>query len=305
MKERALEEIVDGAIGLAVEIGVLAILFTVIERLFRGVDAPAWYKRKDVATDLAFYAFNSIVSIRFVQGIAITLVVAAVALAGGAGLAEVSAIIDRMFIDDGASVASESMRALVSSLPLWVQILAGLLIADFFGYWGHRFFHVKPFWYLHAVHHSPPTLDWLSAVRFHPIDDAVMAILQVVPLLFLGFDPAVFVIVTPTIAVWAVLSHANVNWDLGPLKYVILTPRFHRWHHTSEEAGLDKNFAGLFPLYDLLFRTWYMPDSIPTEFGAGETRVPAGFWRQLAYPFRQPREGDALAKDVERVGRSG
>ena len=59
----------------------------------------------------------------------------------------------------------------------------------------------------------------------------------------------------------------------------------------------------LFPFYDLLFRTWYMPDSIPTEFGAGETRAPAGFWRQLAYPFRQPKKGDALAKDVERVGR--
>ena len=219
-----MEEIVDGAIELTVEIGILAILFTVVERLFRVVRAPAWYKRKDVTTDLAFYIFNRIVSVGFVQGIAIALVVAAVALAGGAGLAEISGIIDRLFIDDGASVAAQSMRAWVSSLPSWVQVLAGLLIADFFGYWGHRFFHVKPFWYLHAVHHSPPTLDWLSAVRFHPI-------------------------------------------------------------------------------YDLIFGTWCTPDNVPTDFGAGETPVPAGFWRQLLYPFRQPKEGATLAKDVDRVDR--
>lgn len=296
-----MEGIVDGAIELAVEIAILAALFTIVERVFRGVEAPPWYRRKDVKTDLVFYVFNRIVSIGILQGIAIALIVAAVALAGGAGLAEVNGIVEQLFVDDGASVASESMHAWVSALPSWVQVLAGLLIADFFGYWGHRFFHLKPFWYVHAVHHSPPTLDWLSSVRFHPIDDAVMAILQVTPLLFLGFDPAVFVIVTPTIAVWAVFSHANLTWDFGPLKYVILTPRFHRWHHTSEEAGLDKNFAGLFPVYDLIFGTWYMPDSIPREFGAGETPVPAGFWRQLLYPFRRPKKGETLARDVERA----
>ena len=296
-----MEGITDGAVGLAAEIGILGILFTAIERLFRGNKAPDWYRRKDAATDLAFYVFNAIVSTGFLRGVAIALVVAAVALAGGAGLAEVNGIIDQLFIDDGASLTSESMRAWVSTFPLWIQITSGLLIADFFGYWGHRFFHVKPFWYLHAVHHSPPTLDWLSSVRFHPIDDAVMAVLQVIPLLFLGFDPAVFVVASPTIAVWSVFSHANVTWDLGPLRYVILTPRFHRWHHTSEEAGLDKNFAGLFPVYDLIFGTWYMPDAVPTEFGAGRTPVPAGFGNQLLYPFRQPKAGDTLAKDVERT----
>lgn len=294
-------DIVSAAIEIAAEIGILAILFTVVERLFRGVDAPAWYRRKDLATDLAFYLFNSVVSARILQGLAIASVVAAVALAGGAGLAEIGSLFDRLFIGDSAWVAPSAMQAWVSSFPLWIQIPAGLLIADFFGYWGHRFFHIKPFWGLHAVHHSPPTLDWLSAARFHPIDDAAMAVVHVAPLLFLGFDPAVFLTVTPIIAVWSVFSHANVTWDLGPLKYLILTPRFHRWHHTSEEAGLDKNFAGLFPVYDLIFGTWYMPEVIPTEFGAGATPVPAGFWRQILFPFRQPREGEILARDVERA----
>jgi len=141
-------------------------------------------------------------------------------------------------------------------------------------------------------------LDWLSAVRFHPIEDAVMLAWRVTPLLFLGFNPDVFIPVAVIFGVWDVFSHANVTWELGPLKYVLITPRFHRWHHTSQEEGLDKNFAGVFPIYDLLFGTWYMPNRIPTEFGAGEEPVPAGFWHQVLYPFRKPKEGEALARDM-------
>lgn len=44
-----------------------------------------------------------------------------------------------------------------------------------------------------------------------------------------------------------------------------------------------------------------MPDSIPTKFGAGETPVPAGLWRQVLYPFRQPKPGEPLACDVVRA----
>ena len=286
-----MEQLVSDAV---VELAILALVFTVIERLFRGARAPDWFKRPDLKTDLGFYFLNSLTSRGF-EALMVVAVVTAIALLGGASLAE----LDRWFADDGADLAPEFMRDAVSSLPLPLQVLLGLAVADFIFYWGHRLFHAKPFWYLHAIHHSPPTLDWLSAVRSHPIDDAIMATLQTVPLLFLGFDPVVFVAVTPTIAVWSVFSHANVTWDFGPLKYLILTPRFHRWHHTSEEEGIDKNFAGLFPIYDLVFRTWYMPDSIPTEFGAGETPVPAGFWRQILYPFRQPKPGEVLARDVK------
>ena len=85
-----MEGIVDGAIELAVEIAIFAVLFTIIERIFRGIEAPAWYRCKDVKTDLAFYVVKRVVSIGILQGIAIALIVAAVALAGGAGLAEVN-----------------------------------------------------------------------------------------------------------------------------------------------------------------------------------------------------------------------
>ena len=287
---------VEEALTVVVELAVLAAVFTVVERLFRGVKAPDWFRRPDLKTDLGYFVLTSVTSRGFEAAVVLAVVVP-VALWGGASLAE----LDRWLADGGAGLAPDAVREAVSSLPFAAQIVVGLLVADFLFYWGHRLFHRKPLWYLHAVHHSPPTLDWLSAVRSHPIDDAVMAVIQTVPLLFLGFDPAVFAAVTPIIAVWSVFSHANLTWDLGPLKYAILTPRFHRWHHTSEEEGIDKNFAGLFPIYDIVFGTWYMPKSLPTRFGAGETPVPAGLWRQVLYPFRQPKPGEPLARDVVRA----
>ena len=61
-----------------------------------------------------------------------------------------------------------------------------------------------------------------------------------------------------------------------------------RWHHTTEEEGLDKNFAGLFPFIDLLFGTFYMPPGRqPHRFGITNDDVPAGLVAQLVYPFRR------------------
>ena len=69
---------------------------------------------------------------------------------------------------------------------------------------------------------------------------------------------------------------------------MVASPEFHRWHHTSEEEGRDKNFAGLFPFIDMAFGTFYLPaGKHPTIFGArGGAPVPPDFWGQLIYPFR-------------------
>ena len=67
---------------------------------------------------------------------------------------------------------------------------------------------------------------------------------------------------------------------------VIVSPRFHRWHHTDEEQARDKNFAGLLPLWDILFGTYYMPkDERPSRFGT-MTPVPNGLFGQIVFPFR-------------------
>jgi sterol desaturase/sphingolipid hydroxylase (fatty acid hydroxylase superfamily) len=71
---------------------------------------------------------------------------------------------------------------------------------------------------------------------------------------------------------------------------VIASPVFHRWHHTAEDEGLDKNFAGLFPAFDALFGTLYLPAGRqPRDFGVRGEAVPETLLGQLAYPFRREK----------------
>jgi len=58
---------------------------------------------------------------------------------------------------------------------------------------------------------------------------------------------------------------------LGPFKYVLATPVFHRWHHTALEEGGNTNFAGTFPVWDILFGTFRMPENaLPESYGKDE-----------------------------------
>jgi sterol desaturase/sphingolipid hydroxylase (fatty acid hydroxylase superfamily) len=174
-----------------------------------------------------------------------------------------------------------------SRLSVPVQACLMLLISDFLSYWVHRAFHRQWLWPFHAVHHSSVDLDWLSSVRVHPVNDIVMRVAAVVPLVALGFAPLSLVAVTPILTAMAILIHSNVDWDFGPFRTVIASPRFHRWHHTVETEARDKNFAGFFPVWDILFGTYYMPrDRRPTAFGT-TTPVPTGLVGQLTFPFRR------------------
>ena len=82
--------------------------------------------------------------------------------------------------------------------------------------------------------------------------------------------------------------HANLDWTLGPFKYVIATPVFHRWHHTAAERGGEKNFAATFPVLDLMFGTFYMPaGEKPDRYGIADREFPTSFGAQLLRPFTQ------------------
>jgi sterol desaturase/sphingolipid hydroxylase (fatty acid hydroxylase superfamily) len=181
----------------------------------------------------------------------------------------------------------------LSRQPLWLQAVQIYLVADFIGYWTHRLFHTGRWWPFHAVHHSSEDLDWLGSLRVHPVNDLLNKLAQTTPLLLLGYNPAVTLSAAPVLTLYAIFLHANVNWDFGPLRAVVATPVFHRWHHSRERAAWDKNFAGLLPLWDVIFGTYYMPRGRwPENFGIHEP-MPAGFLGQLWAPFATLRRRSA------------
>ena len=178
----------------------------------------------------------------------------------------------------------------VKVLPLWLQCVAILLIQDVLFYAIHRFFHTRLAWKIHAVHHSPSVLDWMSAARFHPINNLLEFALADVIVLLMGFSPEALLMLAPFNLIYSAMTHANLNWTFGPLRYVFASPVFHRWHHTTQEEGIDRNFASTFPFLDLMFGTFHMPPGkLPEQFGNGEPDYPEDFWGQLIHPFRKAR----------------
>jgi sterol desaturase/sphingolipid hydroxylase (fatty acid hydroxylase superfamily) len=228
----------------------------------------------DTRVDVAYWFFTSLVT-RFATRISVGVIFTFIALSQG------------LTLDELRRVAT-TRQTWASSLPLVVQIPLILLLADLLAYWSHRLFHGRLLWRFHAIHHSSKTVDWLSSVRLHPVNDAMSRIVQVLPLYWMGFNGAALAAFVPFLTFYALFVHANVSWSYGPFRYFLASPAFHRWHHTTEEEGLDKNFAGLFPFIDLAFGTFYMPpDRQPRRFGITNDDVPSGLVAQLAYPFRR------------------
>jgi sterol desaturase/sphingolipid hydroxylase (fatty acid hydroxylase superfamily) len=173
--------------------------------------------------------------------------------------------------------------------PAWAQVLEVVVLGDFIAYWLHRLFHGPRLWKFHAIHHSSKQLDWLSAVRDHPVNDIAMRVVHALPVVLLGFPPQVIAWYVPVLTFHTILIHANVRLGFGIIGWVIVSPRFHRWHHTSGKEGRDKNFAGLFPIWDVLFGTYHLPAGrLPEQFGIDDLSFPAALSGQMFYPFRRP-----------------
>jgi len=96
---------------------------------------------------------------------------------------------------------------------------------------------------------------------------------------------------------YARFLHANVRVNLGPLRHVIVSPQYHRLHHSLEARDIDMNYAGTFAFWDRMFGT-QVPDSDrypetgihDPSFPRARSRTPLAvlraYWAQTLYPFR-------------------
>lgn len=192
---------------------------------------------------------------------------------------------------------NEGFQAKVQSLPLAAQVLLLALCADFVLYWVHRAFHEFPrLWPFHAVHHCAEHMDWLAGSRTHLVQTIVDRTLVMIPLYLLGTTEQALNLYVVLAALQAVFTHANVGIPTGPFKYVLVTPQYHHWHHSSDQPAIDTNYAVHFPLFDRLFGTYHMPDQHwPIAYGTTK-RLPRTFWGQLLHPFRAPAPAEVAAE---------
>lgn len=184
--------------------------------------------------------------------------------------------------------ASDGIRGWVANLNFWIALFLIILVADLVQYWTHRAYHEVPLlWRLHAVHHSVKSMDWLAGSRQHFIELLITRTLVLAPIYVLGFSKEVIDAYIVIVGFQAVFNHANVSVRLGPLRYVIVTPNFHHWHHSQDDEAIDKNYAAHFAFLDHLFGTAVQSDrKWPQQYGVVGDYVPNGFWKQVMFPFR-------------------
>jgi sterol desaturase/sphingolipid hydroxylase (fatty acid hydroxylase superfamily) len=248
----------------------LAAAFTVLTAFWACNPGQPWWRKRDLVTDLCYWFFIPVIARYLRIGLLIV----------GA------ALLFRITTADGLIAFYDNGHGPLAALPLPVQMVIFLVGEDIILYWTHRLFHGRRMWRYHAVHHSSEELDWISAARFHPVELFLRGVSADVIMLLIGISPNVLVVLGPLTIAHSAFVHANLNWTLGPFRYVIATPVFHRWHHTAADRGGEKNFAPTFPILDILFGTFYMPKGeLPDRYGIGEPEYPRSFPAQLVHPF--------------------
>jgi sterol desaturase/sphingolipid hydroxylase (fatty acid hydroxylase superfamily) len=175
---------------------------------------------------------------------------------------------------------------LLTGLPAPVQFVAGLAVADLTYYLWHRSVHATPFLFaFHSIHHSQQELTIATSLRVHIFEEMVRGLFYFVPFYILAIPPHVWLPVDVAINWLLFLEHSDLEWTYGKLGLIVVSPHFHRIHHSVELQDLNTNFGSFLSIWDRLFGTANLRATRPAAYGLAGDPVPESFVRQLAYPF--------------------
>ena len=136
----------------------------------------------------------------------------------------------------------------------WVLLFIGV---EFCYYWFHRASHrIRWFWATHAVHHSATRFNLSAAIRLGWTGQLSGAFVFFLPLAWIGFHPLAIAGVLGLGLLYQFFLHTHLDVSLGPLEYVLNTPRHHRVHHATNETCLDRNYGNVLIVFDRLFGTF-------------------------------------------------
>jgi sterol desaturase/sphingolipid hydroxylase (fatty acid hydroxylase superfamily) len=187
----------------------------------------------------------------------------------------------------------------VPGVPRWCFTGLAVLGIDAVDWLAHYANHrVTPLWRLHAVHHSQEELSILTTYRAHPLVH-VSFLFSAVPILAVAANASTPAVVLTAYACLGALPHANVRWTYGLAGRVLISPAYHRIHH-SATGRLDINLGTVFAIWDVLSRRAVFPARepdravivtglagrpVPVEQAGTRARLLSTMILQLAEPF--------------------
>ncbi len=175
-------------------------------------------------------------------------------------------------VSDWTSNTQFGLLHWLSKLPLWMDVLLGVLLLDFIGaYLPHFVEHkIKPLWMIHLVHHSDPQVDTTTANRHHPLESLVRFIFTLIGVGFLGTSIGIIMLYQALSVVSTQFNHANIKipkkidrW----ISYLLVSPDMHKIHHHYRLPYTDTNFGNIFSVWDRLFGTFSYIDRSKVIYG--------------------------------------
>lgn len=158
-------------------------------------------------------------------------------------------------------------------LPLWAQIIIGVLLLDLIGaYFVHWTEHkVKWMWKFHLVHHSDTTVDVTTGLRHHPGETVFRISFTILAVVIVGAPIGIVMLYQSLSVLFAHLTHANINMPKKvdyALSFIFVTPNMHKVHHHYTQPLTDTNYGNIFAVWDRLFGTFaYVEDTRNLTYG--------------------------------------
>jgi sterol desaturase/sphingolipid hydroxylase (fatty acid hydroxylase superfamily) len=166
-------------------------------------------------------------------------------------------------------ITPEAVRRALDATPGWSRFLVVFLASDLCNYAAHRALHTVPwFWRLHRVHHASERVDWLATSRGHPLDQALNIAVAVLPFYAVG-DVAYAPYLIAFLYLYPFLLHADARLRTGVLRWLLVTPEFHHWHHADQPEAYNRNFGAILSIWDHLFGTAHGSKGFPNTYGIG------------------------------------
>lgn len=200
-----------------------------------------------------------------------------------------------LFTADWVQINNFGIINWMPEMPLWLYILLGVVLLDFFGaYLAHYTEHkIKPLWMIHLVHHSDHKVDTTTANRHHPLESIIRFGFTLFGVLVVGAPIAIVMIYQSMSLVFTQFNHANIKIPRSVdklLSYVIVSPDMHKVHHHNLLPYTDANYGNIFSIWDRLLGTYMHLDREKIVYGVDtfpDEKTNSSLKELLKQPFQR------------------